>query len=105
MRIISLNLDNDEEVESYTKALKNKTRRKILELLEEEPLDLIELSERIGQTESNMSKQIIILETLGLVDSIAFPASHGLRKICFLKDDQRIIDKKRELRKIKKKDK
>ena len=73
----------DNDVNKVFKALASKTRWKILKLLKNgEDLDISRIAEKLKQTEANISAQIKILESAGLVISHYEPGEHGVRKVC-----------------------
>ena len=67
-----------------SKALSSATRQKILEFLNQEPMDVSKIARCLGQTEANVSAQIAILHKAGLVNCRYQPGGHGVRKICSL---------------------
>ncbi|GAB4326184.1 MAG: hypothetical protein Kow0069_32550 [Promethearchaeota archaeon] len=79
------------EISELAKALSSKTRHKILKILQEAPMDVSRIAERLGQTQANVSAQIKILSAAGLVDFEYQPGNHGVRKICRPKIDKIVI--------------
>lgn len=77
-----------DEISKLAKALSSGTRHKILKMLQEEPLDVSRIAERLNQTEANVSAQIKILSKAGLIDFEYQPGHHGVRKICRPKIDK-----------------
>ena len=80
---LSLSIDNV-SLEKIAKAINSETRRKILQLLNKEPMDVSKLASELKQTEANISAQIKILQDAGIVSSHYEPGDHGVRKICHL---------------------
>ncbi len=72
----------DEDVSKVAKALSSGTRWKILKLLKVEALDVSRISEKLGQTEANISAQVKIMENAGLIQTHYEPGVHGVRKVC-----------------------
>lgn len=88
MRVLKV---SGKKITAITKALKSKTRQKILEILKQTQLDVSRLAQELGQTEANVSAQIKNLEKVGLVKSRYEPGGHGVRKICETVVDKIII--------------
>ena len=88
----TLTLTSDHSgLERLSKAINSETRRKIIQLLSKEPMDISRLSSELQQTEANISAQIKIIETAGLISSLFRPGEHGIRKICNLKYNRIVI--------------
>ncbi|MHA1730516.1 MAG: ArsR/SmtB family transcription factor [Promethearchaeota archaeon] len=78
-RDLAISLD---DISKLAKALSSATRHKILKMLQEAPMDVSRIAERLNQTEANVSAQIKILSQAGLIDFEYQPGHHGVRKIC-----------------------
>ena len=89
---ISETIDSDKKIEEIVKALSSETRRRILKEIRIEPLDVSNISSKLGMTEANISAQIKKLEKAGLVTCQYSSGSHGVRKISSLKYDQLILN-------------
>jgi len=90
---------NDKNIELIAKALASKTRRRIMKLIHETPMDVSMIANAIlneeenkPMTEANISAQIKTLEKAGLIECEYSSGQHGVRKISSLKYDQVIIN-------------
>ncbi len=81
-------VDSDEEIERIVKALSSDTRRLILSLIKDNPLDVSNIAESLKMTEANISAQIKKLEKAGLINCDYASGSHGVRKISSLRYHQ-----------------
>lgn len=73
---------NMSDIQKIGKALSSKTRLKILNVTMDKAMDVSRIAEKLGQTESNISAQIKILEKAGLIKGEYEPGENGVRKIC-----------------------
>lgn len=72
---------NSEESELFFWVLANKTRRKVLNLLQlESPLNISTIAKKLQQTEANISYQVQFLEKAGLIKVDIKCGRHGLLK-------------------------
>lgn len=70
------------ELRSISKALSSKTRQKIIQILNQKPMDVSRIAQILEQTEANVSAQIAILQKNGLVSCEYQSGLHGVRKVC-----------------------
>ncbi len=87
----SISVDSDEQIEKIVKALSSKTRRQILHLIQEEPMDVSNIAASLAMTEANISAQIKKLEEAGLITCDYASGDHGVRKISQLKFNKLVI--------------
>ena len=84
----SITVHTDKKIEDIVKALSCQTRRKILQQIQTEPMDVSNIASNLGMTEANISAQIKKLEKAGLVICEYSSGQHGVRKISRLKYDE-----------------
>jgi len=89
---MSLVLSNPEDIVKISEALSSLTRVKILKMVNKEGLGITELSDALKMSKGNISSQISLLESLGLIEITYAPGIKGLKKIVKLKYDKIIID-------------
>ncbi|MBY8986216.1 MAG: helix-turn-helix transcriptional regulator [Candidatus Lokiarchaeota archaeon] len=77
----SISVESDDQIEKIVKALSSRTRRKILQYINEEPLDVSNIASILNMTEANISAQIKKLEAAGLINCTYSSGDHGVRKI------------------------
>ncbi|MFX1501474.1 MAG: ArsR/SmtB family transcription factor [Promethearchaeota archaeon] len=87
----SISIESDEQIEKIVKALSSRTRRKILNHIQEEPMDVSNIAFNLKMTEANISAQIKKLEDAGLISCDYTSGDHGVRKISKLKFNRLII--------------
>ncbi|MFX1364077.1 MAG: ArsR/SmtB family transcription factor [Promethearchaeota archaeon] len=87
----SISVESDEQIEKIVKALSSRTRRKILNHIQEEPMDVSNIASNLKMTEANISAQIKKLEEAGLISCDYASGDHGVRKISKLKFNRLII--------------
>ncbi|MFW9988464.1 MAG: ArsR/SmtB family transcription factor, partial [Candidatus Odinarchaeota archaeon] len=87
----SISIDSDEQIEKIVKALSSRTRRKILNHIQEEPMDVSNIAANLKMTEANISAQIKKLEEAGLIICDYASGDHGVRKISKLKFNRLVI--------------
>lgn len=87
----SISIDSDEQIEKIAKALSSRTRRQILNHIQEEPMDVSNIATNLKMTEANISAQIKKLEEAGLIECSYASGDHGVRKISCLKFSKLII--------------
>lgn len=88
----SLSIKADEQIEKIVKALSSRTRRQILQQIQEEPMDVSNIAANLAMTEANISAQIKKLEEAGLIACDYTSGDHGVRKISKLKFNRLIIE-------------
>ena len=81
----SIFIDSDDHIEKIVKSLSSRTRRRILQHIQEEPLDVSNIASILGMTEANISAQIKKLEDADLIICSYSSGDHGVRKISSLK--------------------
>jgi len=84
-------IESDSKVEEIVKALSSKTRRRILHLIQIDPLDVSNIAANLKMTEANISAQIKKLDKSGLIKCEYSSGQHGVRKISTLKYDKLFI--------------
>ena len=87
----SISVESDDKIEKIVKALSSRTRRQILHLIQEEPMDVSNIAASLGMTEANISAQIKKLDEAGLIECTYTSGDHGVRKISRLKFNKLII--------------
>jgi predicted transcriptional regulator len=87
----SISVESDDQIEKIVKALSSRTRRKILQHIREEPLDVSNIASILDMTEANISAQIKKLENAGLITCSYSSGDHGVRKISSLKFNRLVI--------------
>jgi predicted transcriptional regulator len=81
----SVSIESDDQIEKIVKALSSRTRRKILQYIQEEPMDVSDIASNLQMTEANISAQIKKLEEAGLITCDYTSGAHGVRKLSKLK--------------------
>lgn len=74
-------------IAKVAKVLASETRTKILEVLAEGETDLDSLAKKIGQSKANISSQIRLLESIGVVRASYVPGNRGIKKMLELNVD------------------
>ena len=87
----TISVVSDEQIEKIVKALSSRTRRKILQHIQEEPMDVSNIASVLRMTEANISAQIKKLEEAGLISCSYSSGDHGVRKISHLKYNRLVI--------------
>lgn len=82
-----LDIGNVDQVASICHAMASPLRLKILALLDEKPLNISELCQRLQVPLSSTATAVNILEKAGLVISKSTPGVRGAQKLCALKVD------------------
>ena len=72
-------------VAKVARVLSSETRTKILEVLSEGPSDLDNIAKTINQSKANVSSQIRMLESIGIVKATYVPGNRGIKKIIELR--------------------
>lgn len=89
---IELNLERPEELYLITKALASQIRIDIIKLLNNNTLNVIEISERLNIPASTAGVNVRILEEAGLIHTELQPGTRGAAKVCSRRWDKvRII--------------
>jgi len=78
-------------IAKVSKILASETRTKILEILIDGPKDLDTLAKEVGQSKANISSQIRLLESIGIVKATYVPGSRGIKKILEVKINKVIM--------------
>lgn len=87
----SIIIESDDQIELIVKALSSKTRRRILQQIQIEPLDVSSIALNLKMTEANISAQIKKLEKAGLINCAYASGEHGVRKISNIKFKKLLI--------------
>lgn len=85
---IKLDFSDKEQISKVAKALSSQVRLDILEHLREKPLNISEISERVGIPISSTALHIKVLEESGIVITQSMPGLRGSQRVCGLKVDQ-----------------
>lgn len=85
---IKLDFSHKEQISKVAKALSSKVRLDILEQLREKPLNISEISERMGIPISSAALHIKVLEESGIVITQSMPGLRGSQRVCGLKIDK-----------------
>lgn len=95
---ITLNIDEVEKSSKIFHALASPTRLKILQLIENKPLNISRISSLMNIPMSSTALAINTLEDAGLVITTSSPGLRGSQKLCALKTDSIYLQiKKNEL--------
>lgn len=86
-----ITVESDDQIEKIVKALSSRTRRLILQYIQEEPMDVSNIASSLSMTEANISAQIKKLEDAGLINCSYSSGDHGVRKISNLKFNKLVI--------------
>jgi len=86
--------NSDNQIEKVAKALTSRTRRLILNLIQnsDEEMDVSHIASILKMTEANISAQIKKLQEAGLIYCDYCSGNHGVRKISRVKFDKIIIN-------------
>ncbi|MHA2036057.1 MAG: ArsR/SmtB family transcription factor [Promethearchaeota archaeon] len=87
----TISVESDIQIEKIVKALSSRTRRQILQYIQEEPMDVSNIASCLDMTEANISAQIKKLEDAGLINCTYSSGDHGVRKISSLKFNRLVI--------------
>ncbi|MFO8017317.1 MAG: helix-turn-helix domain-containing protein [Promethearchaeia archaeon] len=87
----SIMVESDEEIELIAKALSSKTRRRILTMVQREPMDVSKIASLMNQTEANISAQVKKLHKANLITCDYSSGRHGVRKISKLKYNRLVL--------------
>ncbi len=86
-KLLTLDLDDMDEVCNVGKALSTPVRLDILKLLYEESLNIGEISEKLGIAASSAALHVKILEKAGLINAEVQPGTRGAVRLCSKKND------------------
>ncbi|TCL53812.1 putative transcriptional regulator [Kineothrix alysoides] len=86
-KLLTLNLDNAEEVCDVGKALSTPVRLDILKLLQEESLNIGEIAEKLGIAASSAALHVKVLEKAKLINAEVQPGTRGAVRLCSRKND------------------
>ncbi len=86
-KLLTLNLDDTEEVCNVGKALSTPVRLDILKLLHEESLNIGEIAEKLGIPASSAALHVKVLERAKLINAEVQPGTRGGVRLCSRKND------------------
>ena len=87
MKNLNLNLSDPGRLQKVAHALSNELRLKILSLLDECSMNVLELSQRLGEPISTVSNSIVVLEEADLIRTERQSGIRGVSKLCSRKKD------------------
>ena len=87
-----MELKDEEQIIEVFKALASESRMKIIEVLQNEDMNLNQISEFIDMPASSVTVNIKKLEKSGLIETEYKPGIHGSQKICSLNYDKILIN-------------
>ncbi|ADQ13610.1 ArsR/SmtB family transcription factor [Halanaerobium hydrogeniformans] len=87
-----LELKDEEQIIDVFKALGSEPRMKIIEVLQNEDMNLNQISQYIDMPASSVTVNIKKLEEAGLIETEYKPGNHGSQKICSLNYDKILIN-------------
>lgn len=87
MKHMELRLSEPERLQKVAHALSSPLRLKILQLLDECSMNVIELSQRMGMPISTVSNSIVVLEEADLIRTERQSGVRGVAKLCSRKND------------------
>lgn len=85
---IELDFSEKEQISKVAKALSSNVRLEILDILREKPLNISEISEKMGIPISSTALHIKVLEDSGIVITQSMPGLRGSQRVCGLKINQ-----------------
>ena len=85
---IELDFSEKEQISKVAKALSSSVRLEILDILREKPLNISEISEKMGIPISSTALHIRVLEDSGIVITQSMPGLRGSQRVCGLKINQ-----------------
>ena len=86
--LIELVFSEKEQISKVAKALSSNVRLEILDILREKPLNISEISEKMGIPISSTALHIRVLEDSGIVITQSMPGLRGSQRVCGLKINQ-----------------
>ena len=87
MKHMNLNLSEPARLQKVAHALSNELRLKILALLDECSMNVLELSQRLDMPVSTVSNSIVVLEEADLIRTERQSGVRGVSKLCSRKKD------------------
>lgn len=96
MKHLSLNLEDPRRLQTVAHALSSELRLKILELLDERSMNIIELAQRLDMPVSTVSNSIVVLEEADLIRTERQTGVRGMMKLCSRKKDEVTIQLSRQ---------
>jgi predicted transcriptional regulator len=81
---------------SFFECFSSATRLKIIELLNEKPMNIKDLAEAVGYSSAIMTKHIQKLEESGIISTHSEPGKRGTQKMCSLTMDSVLLQLKTE---------
>lgn len=88
---ISMGIADINQVAEIAHALSSPVRLKILSLIEDRPINVSEIANKLGMPLSSTALAISVLEKAGLVITTSKPGVRGAQKLCALKVDSLFI--------------
>lgn len=85
---IELDFSEKEQISKVAKALSSSVRLEILDILREKPLNISEISEKMGIPISSTALHMKVLEDSGIVITQSMPGLRGSQRVCGLKINQ-----------------
>lgn len=85
---IELDFSEKEQISKVAKALSSNVRLEILDILREKPLNISEISEKMGIPISSTALHMKVLEDSGIVITQSMPGLRGSQRVCGLKINQ-----------------
>lgn len=87
MKHMELSLGNPQQLQRVAHALSSELRIRILQLLDECSMNVLELSQRLEVPISTVSNSIVVLEEAGLIRTERQSGVRGVAKLCSRKND------------------
>ncbi len=84
-------LKNEKKIIDFSKAVASESRMKILEVLQNEDMNLNQISEVLDMPAPSVTVNVKKLEKAGLIETEYKPGNHGSQKICSLNYDKVLI--------------
>ena len=88
MKTMALNLADPARLQKVAHALSNELRLRILSLLDERSMNVLELSQRLNMPISTVSNSIAVLEEADLIRTERQSGVRGVSKLCSRKKDE-----------------
>lgn len=85
-------LKNENKIINFAKAVSSESRMKILEVLQNEDMNLNQISEVLDMPAPSVTVNVKKLEKAGLIETEYKPGSHGSQKICRLNYDKVLVN-------------
>ena len=92
MKNLDLTIREPEELAKVARALGSEVRLRIMQLLGDKSMSVVELAEAMGVPLSTVSNNIVVLEEAGLIRTERKNGLRGTMKLCSRKRDQIYID-------------